>query len=115
MPFDVTWSDTSGSIWAKYGMPLMVGDPVKDASQLKATSPIELAPQLKRPLILAYGGADVRVPLVHGESFRKAAPKDIPIEWIVYPEEGHGWRKLQNNIDFWNKVEKFLGTYTAKK
>ena len=30
------------------------------------------------------------------------------VEWVVYPDEGHGWRKLETNVDFWTRVEKFL-------
>jgi dipeptidyl aminopeptidase/acylaminoacyl peptidase len=113
--FDVTWSDTSGSAWTRYGMPLMIGDQTKDAEQLKATSPVTQAHRLTKPLILAYGAADRRVPLVHGEQFKKAAPKDAKIEWITYPNEGHGWRTLKNNVDFWTRAEKFLNENTAVK
>lgn len=113
--FDVTWSDTSGSAWTRYGMPLMIGDQTKDAEQLKATSPVAQAHRLTKPLILAYGVADRRVPLVHGEQFKKAAPKDAKIEWITYPNEGHGWRTLNNNVDFWTRAEQFLNENTAVK
>ncbi len=111
--FDVSWSDTAGTAWAKYGMPSMIGDQEKDAAQLNATSPVKQAHRLTKPLILAYGAADVRVPLVHGEKFMKAAPADAQIEWITYAEEGHGWRTLKNNVDFWTRVEKFLNKHTA--
>jgi acetyl esterase/lipase len=92
-----------------YGMPQLVGDPVKDAAQLAATSPLQQAARIRRPLLLAYGGADARVPLVHGLKFHqavKANNKDV--EWIEYPEEGHGWYLPKNRIDFWTRVEKFL-------
>ncbi len=46
--------------WRDYGMPDMIGDINKDAAQLKATSPLVQAAQLKRPLLMAYGGADRR-------------------------------------------------------
>lgn len=45
-------------------MPKLVGDRDKDAAQFKATSPLEQAARIKRPPLMAYGGADVRVPLV---------------------------------------------------
>ncbi|GGC83200.1 peptidase [Undibacterium terreum] len=113
--YDVTWSDTSDD-YAKYGMPTLIGDQVKDAAQLKATSPIEQASRLKKPLILAYGGSDVRVPVVHGTKFYNAVKAHNPnVEWIVYGEEGHGWRLKKNNIDFWTRVEKFLDQNIGKK
>nr|WP_315485940.1 alpha/beta fold hydrolase [uncultured Undibacterium sp.] len=113
--YDVSWSDNSEQ-WQKYGMPFLIGDQEKDAAQLKATSPLEQAARLKSPLILAYGAADVRVPLVHGTKFYDAIKdhnKDV--EWIVYKDEAHGWRRLDNNIDFWGKVEKFLDKHIGKQ
>ncbi len=93
----------------QYGMPELIGDPVKDADQLKATSPLAQAARIRQPLLLAYGGADQRVPLIHGSKFRdavKATNKDV--EWIEYEKEGHGWALPENRIDFWSRVEKFL-------
>jgi prolyl oligopeptidase PreP (S9A serine peptidase family) len=98
--------------WKQYAMPDLVGDLEKDAAQLKATSPLEQATRIKRPLLLAYGAVDQRVPLVHGTKFRdavQAVNKDV--EWIEYPEEGHGWRLPKNRIDFWTRVEKFLNRH----
>jgi dipeptidyl aminopeptidase/acylaminoacyl peptidase len=95
--------------YLKYGMPQLVGDPVKDAAQWTATSPLAQAARIKQPLLLAYGGSDRRVPLYHGNQFYAAVKKTNPdVEWTVYPEEGHGWLLSKNKIDFWSKVEKFL-------
>lgn len=106
--YDVNWSDFS-SIWKQYGMPLMVGDQIKDAAQLKATSPIENASKIKQPLLMAYGSADRRVPLIHGEKFYAAVKKENPnVEWVVYSQEGHGGWSLKTKLDFWGRVEKFL-------
>jgi dipeptidyl aminopeptidase/acylaminoacyl peptidase len=58
---------------------------------------------------MAYGGLDQRVPLINGESMRAAlAPHNKNVEWVTYPDEGHGWLKVANNVDFWSRVEKFL-------
>ena len=93
----------------RYSMPDMIGDPEKDAAQFKATSPIEQAHRITRPLLLAYGGQDWRVPLVHGTRFRDAVRKvNQDVEWVEYPEEGHGWNDPKNRIDFWTRVERFL-------
>jgi dipeptidyl aminopeptidase/acylaminoacyl peptidase len=95
--------------WKKFGMPELVGDQVKDAAQLKATSPLLQASRIKQPLLLAYGGSDRRVPLVHGTRFRDAVRAgNSEVEWIEYLEEGHGWYLPENRIDFWGRVEKFL-------
>ena len=106
--YSIYWSDTSEEA-KNYSMPLLVGDPVADAGQLKATSPVEQAAKVRRPLLLAYGGADVRVPIKHGTEFRDAVGRtNKDVQWVVYPEEGHGWRMLETQVDFWTRVEKFL-------
>ncbi|NRR29199.1 S9 family peptidase [Oxalobacteraceae bacterium] len=93
----------------QYAMPVFIGDPLKDAEQLKATSPLLLADKLKQPLLMAYGGADKLVPLNHGLKFRDAVQAhNKQVEWIEYPEEGHGWSLPATRIDFWTRVEKFL-------
>ncbi|SHN25735.1 Dipeptidyl aminopeptidase/acylaminoacyl peptidase [Duganella sacchari] len=109
--YDGSWFYTSdmSEDWKQYGMPQMIGDQVKDAAQLKATSPLEQASRIKQPLLMAYGTADMRVPLPHGTKFYKAVKQTNPnVEWIEYDEEGHGWKLPKNRIDFWGRVEKFL-------
>ena len=111
--YDIHWSDLRDE-WKNYGMPVLVGDQIKDAAQLKATSPLEHADQIKQPLLLAYGGADRRVPLPHGQKFYAAVKTGNPqVEWVEYEEEGHGFRLLKNKLDFWTRVEKFLGQHLA--
>ena len=58
---------------------------------------------------MGYGAADVRVPIQHGREFRDAVQKTNPnVEWVVYPDEGHGWQQFKDNVDWWTRVEKFL-------
>jgi len=112
--YSVTWGDMSEEA-RKYQLPLWIGDREKDAAQLSATSPIVQAARIKQPLILAYGGADNRVPIVHGTKFYAAVKAHNPnVEWIEYVNEGHGWRSMQSNIDFWTKVEAFLDNNIGK-
>ncbi|MEH0167798.1 alpha/beta hydrolase family protein [Roseateles microcysteis] len=106
--FDVHWSDIDRDS-KKYSMPETIGDPVADEKMLAANAPIMLARQIKAPVLLAYGYHDRRVPIVHGEKMRDAliAAGNKP-EWIVYEDEGHGWARPKNSVDFWTKVETFL-------
>lgn len=115
--YSVSWSDTSDAI-KQHGMPLLLGDPVKDAAMLRAQSPLSHAAAIRQPLLLAYGEKDRRVPLIHGEAFRKAlqaAPGRAPdsLEWQVYADEGHGWRAPANDIDFWNRAARFLDRHLS--
>lgn len=105
--YTINWSDTSED-WKGYGMPMLVGDREKDAQQLVETSPIRQAARLKQPLLMAYGGADRLVPLDHGKKMRDALSHNPGVEWVLYPDEGHGWASEKSNIDFWTRVEAFL-------
>jgi dipeptidyl aminopeptidase/acylaminoacyl peptidase len=99
----------------KYSMPVLIGDPKADAAQFAATSPIEQAARITQPLLLAYGGADRRVPIIHGKKFLEAVRKtNKDVEWIEYESEGHGWSLPQTRIDFWTRVEKFLDRNIGK-
>ena len=102
------WSDLSPT-WRRYGMPALVGDRDKDKDQFAATSALRQAARITQPVLLAYGGEDRRVPIDHGQKLRDALkPHNPNVEWIEYPDEGHGWMKEANQVDFWTRVEAFL-------
>lgn len=97
------WTDNKLALLSAFA-----GDRDKDAEQIKATSPLRLAGKIHQPVLLAYGGEDKRVPITHGRQFRRNLDGTKDVEWIEYPEEGHGWRKVNNRVDFWTRVERFL-------
>jgi dienelactone hydrolase len=102
------WSDM-GEEWRSYGIPVMVGDPVKDAEQLARTSPLQQAAHITRPLLLAHGGGDLRVPLEHATRLRSALQANhAPVTWIEYRDEGHGWYLPANRVDFYTRMAAFL-------
>lgn len=103
----IHWSDFSDE-WKRYGMKRLVADPDTDAEQMKKTSPLLRAREIRMPLLMAYGGEDRRVPIKHGTEMKAALRPDQDVEWVVYPEEGHGWFNLKTNEDFWGRVERFL-------
>ena len=108
-------SDTTES-FARYGMPKMIGDQTRDAAQLKATSPIEQAARIQKPLLLAYGGKDKRVPLEHGQRFYDVVRKtNKKVEWVLYRNEGHGWSDEDTSREFWWKVQNFLEVNIGQK
>lgn len=103
----IHWSDFSEE-WKNYGMKRLVADPDTDAAQMRQTSPLARAAEIRMPLLMAYGGEDWRVPLKHGTDMKAALRADQSLEWVVYPDEGHGWFNLKTNEDFWGRVERFL-------
>jgi dipeptidyl aminopeptidase/acylaminoacyl peptidase len=108
------WRFASDSIeeWRSYSNPRLIGDPKADSAMLEANSPVLRAADIDRPLLLAMGGQDRRVPLEHGEAMRAALQRaGKPLEWVVYPDEGHGWNKFENRVDFYRRLERFLGEH----
>ncbi|HMN77121.1 MAG TPA: prolyl oligopeptidase family serine peptidase [Burkholderiaceae bacterium] len=107
--FSSSWLNDIDEESKKYDLRTLIGDPDKDAAMLKAAAPVELAARIKAPVLLAFGGEDRRVPLEHGTLMRDAlrAAGNDP-EWVVYPDEGHGWLRIETRIDFANRVERFL-------
>jgi dipeptidyl aminopeptidase/acylaminoacyl peptidase len=115
LKFSVTWSDymaSEGYRNAVNGMLDTVGDPKTDRDKFRATSPVYQAARIKAPVLLAYGGEDRRVPLIHGQQMRDALKENNkPYEWIVYNDEAHGFNKDTNRFDFYRRVEAFLNKY----
>lgn len=115
MLYTVGWSDTGNIAESKLFLQKTFGDPEADKAQLAATSAIAQAARLKAPLILAYGREDVRVPFDHGQKLMSAVkPHNRQVEYIEYGGEGHGWRLLSTNVDFWSRVEKFLSQHIGR-
>ena len=111
----VTWSDSSDSDFNRYLLPIMVGDADRDKAQLRATSPAQNADKIKAPVFMAYGGEDRRVPIIHGERMRDALEKlGKPFEWMVKYDEGHGYAKLENRVEFYTRFESFLKKSLAR-
>jgi dipeptidyl aminopeptidase/acylaminoacyl peptidase len=107
--YELDWISDLPEEYKNFGLPAMLGDPVKDAAALKAVAPVEQAARIKAPLLLAFGLLDRRVPIEHGRHMRDAlheAGRDV--EWVTYATEGHGWLILENRVDFAKRLEAFL-------
>ncbi|MGD8401238.1 MAG: S9 family peptidase [Bacillota bacterium] len=93
----------------------MVGDPEKDATLLRAASPVFHADQIKVPLLVAQGAKDPRVNIDESNQIVAALQKqNIPVEYMVKENEGHGFRNEENRFEFYEAVEKFLAKNLGK-
>lgn len=107
---EVDWINDISDEGRRYQLPLLLGDLQADADLLRRAAPVEQAASIQAPLLMAFGRQDQRVPLYHGTRMRealKAAGRPDP-EYVVYDDEGHGWLKVENHVDFWTRVERFL-------
>ena len=107
--FSFSWLNDISEESKKHGLRQLLGDPDQDAEMLKAAAPVEQAARIKAPVLLAFGETDRRVPLEHGTRMRDAlrAAGNVP-EWVTYPDEGHGWLRIESRVDFAQRVERFL-------
>jgi dipeptidyl aminopeptidase/acylaminoacyl peptidase len=106
------WGNDISEEARKYGYPALIGDPTQNADGWDAITPVAQAANIKAPLLLAFGGKDWRVPLEHGTRMRdalRAAGRDP--EWILYDDEGHGWLRVENRVDFARRMERFLAQH----
>ena len=95
-----------------YSLPALIGDPVADAAMLTDISAVTHAARIRAPLLLAHGRLDRRVPLEHAEKLRDAmAAAGHAPDWVIYPDEGHGWLKPANRFDFARRMERFLAEH----
>lgn len=89
-----------------------VGDPSVDSVALYNKSPLFHADKIKRPFIVLQGSNDPRVLQVESDEIVAAAKKNnVPVEYVIFPDEGHGFVKKENNIKASEEVLKFLDKY----
>ena len=88
-----------------------MGDPNTEEglALLRAASPLYKADQITKPLLIAQGANDPRVKQAESDQI-VAAMKEagIPVTYVLYPDEGHGFAKPANNIAFYAIAENFL-------
>ncbi len=89
-----------------------VGDPEQDADFLWSRSPLSRADQIQIPLLIAQGANDPRVKQAESEQIVAALrAKDIPYEYLLFPDEGHGFAKPENRLRFQAAAERFLAQH----
>jgi len=86
-----------------------IGDLKADKALLNEVSPQNHVDKIQAPVLLAYGELDPRVPISQGRSLARELKKQgKKFELIVKPDEGHGFHKEENKVEFYRKVDEFL-------
>ncbi|QYK05667.1 alpha/beta hydrolase family protein [Shewanella zhangzhouensis] len=116
--FGVTnWVRTLNSIppwWESFRKSLYdeMGDPATDAERHKAISPLFHAEKIVRPLMVIQGANDPRVLQVESDELvEKVRANGVPVEYVLFDDEGHGFTKKANRITASEAYLKFLDTY----
>jgi dipeptidyl aminopeptidase/acylaminoacyl peptidase len=89
-----------------------MGDPTTEAGRalLKERSPLNFAEKISRPLLIGQGANDPRVNVRESDQIvASMSAKSIPVTYVLFPDEGHGFARPVNNIAFQAVAENFLG------
>jgi dipeptidyl aminopeptidase/acylaminoacyl peptidase len=120
--FGVTnWVRTLESIppwWGSFRDALYdeMGDPAVDAERHRAISPLFHASNIIRPLLVIQGANDPRVLQVESDELVEAVRANaVPVEYVVFPDEGHGFQKKENRITAAETYLSFLDKYLRKE
>jgi dipeptidyl aminopeptidase/acylaminoacyl peptidase len=91
------------------------GDPVKDRAMLLKLSPVTYLERIRSPLLLIQGATDPRVPVGEAVQIQAALEaRRIPSELIIFPDEGHGARKRQNQVLMFGHALAFFKKHLAR-
>jgi dipeptidyl aminopeptidase/acylaminoacyl peptidase len=106
--FPPYWQPFMEASWYKH-----VGDPRTEEGKkfLLSRSPITKVDQIKRPLLIGQGANDPRVTRNESDQIVAAMnARNIPVTYVIYADEGHGFARPENRISFFAIAENFLST-----
>lgn len=86
-----------------------VGDLEKEEAFLLERSPLNKVDRIKSPLLIGQGKNDPRVKQAESDQIYDAMKKaGLPVQYVVYADEGHGFQRPENSLHFFAITEKFL-------
>jgi dipeptidyl aminopeptidase/acylaminoacyl peptidase len=119
--FGVTnWVRTLESIPAWWGAERQalydeMGDPATDAERHRRISPLFHAKNIVRPMLVVQGANDPRVLQVESDELVAAArANNVPVEYVLFPDEGHGFLRRENRVTAQEAYLKFLDAHVRK-
>jgi dipeptidyl aminopeptidase/acylaminoacyl peptidase len=106
------WGAYSTFTYKKYGDPK---NPDHAKYQFNR-SPLNFTDRIERPLLIVQGGNDRRVPKQQSESMvEKLKQRKAPVEYLLIPEEGHGFSNNDNRLKAYEAMDRFLDRYLFAK
>lgn len=105
------WESFRASLYLELGNPYSA-----DSVRLKRISPLFHTDKITKPLIVLQGSEDPRVLQVESDEIVAGVRKNnVPIEYVLFEDEGHGFVKKENQIEAYSRILKFLDTYLKKE
>lgn len=88
------------------------GNPETEVEMLRKLSPIHRIDRIKAPTIVLHGANDTNVPVIEAEQVvENLKRRNVPVEYVLFADEGHGWRKTPNRIRSAVSIVKFFETH----
>ena len=92
-----------------------LGDPATERERLHRISPLFHASNIVRPLLVIQGANDPRVLQVESDELVEAVrANDVPVEYVLFPDEGHGFRNRVNRIEASERYAAFLAEHLGE-
>ncbi|MBD2514018.1 S9 family peptidase [Nostoc sp. FACHB-973] len=89
-----------------------VGNLETEEEFLKSRSPLFFADQIQKPLLIGQGANDPRVKQAESDQIVSAMQQaNLPVQYVLYPDEGHGFARPENRLHFFAIAEEFLAKY----
>ena len=112
----VSFANMLPKYWDKKRFYEKLGDPQKDEELLRAISPFFHADRIKRPVMILQGATDPRCPKEQSDRMVAAIRKlGGTVEYLVYEDEAHGFRKRKNAIHAYEAILNFLDSNVKSK
>lgn len=92
--------------WHRY-----IGDPdnPSDRGEMEARSPVNLAGQIRAPVLIGQGARDIRVPAEQSDAMaRRLQEQGVEVTYVLREDEGHTWMRQKNRLDLFTEIERFL-------
>jgi dipeptidyl aminopeptidase/acylaminoacyl peptidase len=95
--------------YERYYVETILGSSAENYPLWYERSPLNFLDRVQAPILFLQGGKDPAVEAAQSETvIRELERLRIDHEYVFYPEEGHGFRKVVNNIDYFTRMERFL-------
>lgn len=99
------WASFRANLFRRVGNP----ETAEGRAILKERSPLNHVDKIKKPLLILQGANDPRVKKAEADQiFNAMKKKNIPVEYVLFPDEGHGFHKAKNNLASNAVIEEFL-------
>jgi len=87
-------------------------DPLEQGEVYRQHSPLTFASRVKTPTLILHGEQDPAVPVAQAYAFYRAlCERNVPVEMVIYPREGHGVSEFEHSIDAYQRLLRWLEQY----